>query len=208
LSLKEGQQLVGRVVQDRLGFKMPPGQVSQNTLHFLLAQPKDPACNDRDLFGNRTSIPCRFTAEKEFKDFIRAFTNMFTDVDSQIPSLPPKDVIHRIYRDVRPIINDKTPYKKGLSHFLRSGRKGVFVFYKLLSLFSLQPGDESVIAPGTWCPAKNEIATLRLVSLCTRSWLLKHSLPILPPPRPHPHGDRQSVFGHEDELKVAPKGHG
>jgi hypothetical protein len=26
------------------------------------------------------------------------------------------------------------------------------------------------------------------------------------PPRPHSHGDRQSVFGHEDELKVAPKG--
>jgi hypothetical protein len=26
------------------------------------------------------------------------------------------------------------------------------------------------------------------------------------PPHPHPQGDRQSVFGHEDELKVAPKG--
>lgn len=25
-------------------------------------------------------------------------------------------------------------------------------------------------------------------------------------PSPHPNGDRQSVFGHEDELKVAPKG--
>jgi len=26
------------------------------------------------------------------------------------------------------------------------------------------------------------------------------------PPHPHPLGERQSVFGHEDELKVAPKG--
>ena len=25
-------------------------------------------------------------------------------------------------------------------------------------------------------------------------------------PKPHPKGERQNVFGHEDELKVAPKG--
>lgn len=39
-------------------------------------------------------------AEKEWKDFVEAFTDLLVDVDPQVPPLPPKDVIHRIYRDV------------------------------------------------------------------------------------------------------------
>ena len=39
-------------------------------------------------------------AEKEWKDFIDAFTDVLVGADPQIPHLPPKDVIHRIYRDV------------------------------------------------------------------------------------------------------------
>ena len=39
-------------------------------------------------------------AEKEWKDFIESFTDVLAEVDTQIPHLPPKDVIHRIYRDV------------------------------------------------------------------------------------------------------------
>ncbi|KAG1877202.1 hypothetical protein F4604DRAFT_1621510 [Suillus subluteus] len=217
VDLKEGQQVVGRVVQaSKIGW-VPPGQVSQNTLDFL-AQLKDPACNDREWFKLHEPVYRRI--EKEFKDFIEAFTNMLTDVDSQIPPLPPKDVIHRIYRDVR-FSNDKTPYKKGLSaSFSRSGRKGIFAFCKFrIILLSLQisnfkPGDESVIAAGAWCPAKNELATLRnhllhstpaaksLHTILSSKAFTTH----FGPPRPHPHGDRQSVFGHEDELKVAPKG--
>jgi hypothetical protein len=42
-------------------------------------------------------------AEQEWKDFIEEFTTILVDeVDSQIPHLPPKDCILRIYRDVRP----------------------------------------------------------------------------------------------------------
>ncbi|KAG2339984.1 hypothetical protein BDR05DRAFT_938291 [Suillus weaverae] len=203
IDLKEGQQVVGRVVQAPKSGWGPPGQVSQNTLDFL-AQLKDPACNDREWF--KLHEPVYRRVEKEFKDFIEAFTNMLTDVDSQIPPLPPKDVIHRIYRDVR-FSNDKTPYKKGLSaSFSRSGRKGIFAFFK--------PGNESVIAAGAWCPAKNELATLRnhllhstpaaktLHTILASKAFTTH----FGPPRPHPHGDRQNVFGHEDELKVAPKG--
>ena len=41
-------------------------------------------------------------AEQEWKDFIEEFTTTLVDeVDSQIPHLPPKDCILRIYRDVR-----------------------------------------------------------------------------------------------------------
>jgi hypothetical protein len=42
-------------------------------------------------------------AEKEWKDFVEEFTSLLIEADPQIPPLPPKDVIHRIYRDVRVI---------------------------------------------------------------------------------------------------------
>jgi len=44
--------------------------------------------------------PVYRVAEKEWKDFVESFTDVLTEVDSQIPHLPPKDLIHRIYRDV------------------------------------------------------------------------------------------------------------
>lgn len=39
-------------------------------------------------------------AENEWKAFVEEFTDLLIDVDPEIPPLPPKDVIHRIYRDV------------------------------------------------------------------------------------------------------------
>jgi hypothetical protein len=39
-------------------------------------------------------------AEQEWKDFIEKLIDVLTSVDPEIPPLPPKDVIHRIYRDV------------------------------------------------------------------------------------------------------------
>lgn len=86
-------------------------------------------------------------AEKEWKDFVESFTDVLIEADSQIPYLPPKDVIHRVYRDVRhytflmlsPLIpllqvrfsNDKTPYKTNFSAtFSRGGRKGIFACCK------------------------------------------------------------------------------
>ena len=41
-------------------------------------------------------------AETEFKFFIEKLTELFSEVDPQVPPLPPKDVIYRIYRDVCP----------------------------------------------------------------------------------------------------------
>lgn len=46
------------------------------------------------------SEPVFRLAEAEFKLFIEKLTDLFITVDSQIPPLPPKDVIYRIYRDV------------------------------------------------------------------------------------------------------------
>ena len=38
--------------------------------------------------------------EKEWQAFVEAFMDLLIEVDPQIPHLRPKDVIHRIYRDV------------------------------------------------------------------------------------------------------------
>ena len=45
--------------------------------------------------------PVYRVAEKEWKDFIDEFTPLLMEADTQIPPLPPNDVVHRIYRDVR-----------------------------------------------------------------------------------------------------------
>ncbi|KAF5325250.1 hypothetical protein D9619_010124 [Psilocybe cf. subviscida] len=210
--LKEGQEVVGVVVQAPKTGHVPPGQISQNTLNFL-TKLKDPACNDRDWF--KLHEPVYRLAEKEWKDFVDAFTDVLVEVDAQVPHLPPKDVIHRIYRDVR-FSNDKTPYKKGLSaSFSRSGRKGYSldtILSPLLELYrAVKPGNESIIAAGSWCPARNELATIRS-NIQRNPRRLRQVLAnpdfvkFFGEPKPHPKGERRSIFGMEDELKVAPKG--
>ncbi|KIJ61343.1 hypothetical protein HYDPIDRAFT_96940 [Hydnomerulius pinastri MD-312] len=200
LELKDGQEVVGKVIQAPKTGWVPEGQVSQHTLDFLMHM-QDPACNDRVWFKLHEPIYRR--CEKEFKEFIEAFTTMLTEVDPQIPPLPPKDLIHRIYRDIR-FSNDKTPYKRSFSASCsRSGRKGIFAFF--------QPGNESALAAGAWCPAKNELNTIRnhilhssdrLREIISGPEFVSH----FGDPHPHPKGKQQSVFGRDDELKTAPKG--
>ncbi|TFK21201.1 hypothetical protein FA15DRAFT_672761 [Coprinopsis marcescibilis] len=206
-ALKDGQEIVGVVVQAPKTGRVPPGQISQNTMDFL-NRLKDPACNDREWCVESDGWvmmvePVYRVAEKEWKDFVEAFTDVLVGVDPQVPPLPTKDVVHRIYRDVR-FSNDKTPYKKGLSAtFSRGGRKGIFA--------KLKPGGESLIAAGLWCPGRQELASLR-------TNLLRDSGPfkrVISAPRfvelfgkaeRNPEGGRSNIFGGEDELKVAPKG--
>ena len=47
-----------------------------------------------------TVEPVYRLAEKEWKAFVEEFTPLLIEADSEIPPLPPNDVIHRIYRDV------------------------------------------------------------------------------------------------------------
>ncbi|KAH8112890.1 hypothetical protein DFH11DRAFT_1604461 [Phellopilus nigrolimitatus] len=201
--LADGQEFVGTVVQAPKTGLVPPGQISQNTLNFL-RQLQNPTHNDRIWF--KLHEPVFRQAEKEWKDFIDEFTPLLTEADPQIPVLPPNDVVHRIYRDVR-FSNDKTPYKTNFSaSFSRSGRKGIFAVYHL----SVKP-EGSLMAAGAWCPGKNELQTIR--NNITRSSRRMRELISAPAfvelfgePKPHPKGQRRSIFGMDDELKVAPKG--
>lgn len=100
--------------------------------------------------------------------------------------------------------------------------------YLVFTCSIVKPGDESVIAAGAWCPGKNELSSIRFallfwlnscyILLLDRNHILHSSdrlreiishpdfVANFGEPRPHPKGKRQSVFGHEDELKTAPKG--
>ncbi len=80
-------------------------------------------------------------AEAEFKSFIENLTELFTEVDPQIPPLPPKDIIYRIYRDVRPNLLQGRSCRLNTAQirltnlsatFSRSGRKGIFAGCRFL----------------------------------------------------------------------------
>ncbi|KAJ8701795.1 hypothetical protein PTI98_000548 [Pleurotus ostreatus] len=237
--LAEGQEIIGKVVEAPKTGHVPAGQISGNTLNFL-RDLKKPEYNDRQWF--KLHEPVYRAAEKEWKAFIESFTDLLAEVDAQVPHLPPNDVVHRIYRDIR-FSNDKTPYKTGFSaSFSRSGRKGIFAGYHMyvdsvngslipvlyyfvvqviIYLISLplsvesygevKPGGESLIAAGSWCPGKNELAAIRANVLRNPNRLRQ----VISEPefvrwfgaaeRP-PDGERSNIFGMEDELKVAPKG--
>ncbi|KAG9018031.1 hypothetical protein FRB90_012590 [Tulasnella sp. 427] len=213
--VESGVEIVGKVVQAPTTGRVPPGRISQNTLD-LLKQLTNPKYNDREWF--KLHEPVYRLAEKvtglvltkvEWVDFVNKLVEKVTeDVDEEIPPLPAKDVIHRIYRDVR-FSNDKTPYKTNFSaSFSRSGRKGIFAHYHV----SIASGGRSFAA------AVAEIIYPVPSSSVFRSHILRDSTPLrnvlsdkafvkfFGQPKKHPKGERQSVFGHEDELKVAPKG--
>ncbi|KAF5328297.1 hypothetical protein D9758_017989 [Tetrapyrgos nigripes] len=218
VDLKDGQEIVGEVVQAPKTGRVPPGQISKNTFNFL-SQLAKPECNDREWFklhgrsrssssaitsiAHITSEPVYRLAEKEWKDFVDSFTEVLMEVNDHIPLLPAKDVAHRIDRDIR-FSNDKIPYKRSFSaSFSRSGRKGIFAVFR--------PGGQSLLAAGLWCPGKNELATIRsnlLRSSARLRRVISHPdfVKFFGEPKPDPKGDRQNIFGGEDELKVAPKG--
>lgn len=202
--LQDGQKIVGTVVQAPKTGRVPPGQISRNTMNFLalLAKPEN---NDRKWFKLRE--PVFRVAEKEWKDFVDEFVPLLIEADPQIPHLPARDMVHRIYNDVR-FKTDKTPYKTGFSASTsRSGRKGHFAHYHIM----IKPGGQSIIAGGAWQPERQDLANIRASILRSPARLraiiadpvfVKH----FGKPEPHPQGKRQSIFGNDDQLKVAPKG--
>ncbi|KAK0430163.1 hypothetical protein EV421DRAFT_1937024 [Armillaria borealis] len=194
LELEEGQQIVGVVIDAPKTGQVPPGQVSQNTLDFL-AQLQKPECNGRECECTTFKLHGWSRVLDNKRVFLQAEKER--EVDEEIPPLPPKDVIHRIYHDIH-FSNDKTPYKKNLSaSFSRSGRKGTFTAC-----------GESLFAGGLWCPGRNKLATIRtnirrnssqLRDIISSPEFVKYFGDLKP-------GKRNNIFGRDDELKVAPKG--
>jgi len=57
-------------------------------------------------------------SEKDWKSFLEQLTEKICEIDDTVPELPVKDIIFRIYRDIR-FSPDPTPYKVRLG--LRRG---------------------------------------------------------------------------------------
>lgn len=107
----------------------------QGTVDFL-GKLRRPEFNDRDWFQSNdatfraverewcSNSIARFSLSWCRNAFVGAASEAFTKGDWTLPVFPPKDLIYRIYRDVR-FSKDKTPYKTNMSaSFSRTGRKG------------------------------------------------------------------------------------
>lgn len=116
-------------------------------------------------------------ALKDWESFVESTTQSIIEIDETVPELPIKDVIFRIYRDIR-FSKDPTPYKvcpPTLRHkrcldgadlpplqphfsaaWSRTGRKGPYACYYV----HCEPGS-SFIGGGLWHPEAQLVAKLR-----------------------------------------------
>jgi uncharacterized protein (DUF2461 family) len=89
----------------------------------------------------------------------------------------------------------------------RSGRKSLFAHYHL----SISPNNHSILAAGVWQPGKDELASIRHRLTTNPDQFrqvigAKEFVKMFGEATPKKGGGRQNVFGHDDALKVAPKG--
>lgn len=95
-------------------------------------------------------------SKKDFDSFIESLTEKIIEQDDTIPELPAKDLVFRIYRDIR-FSPDPTPYKPYFSAaWSRTGRKGPYAHYYV----QVQPG-ASFIGAGVWHPEAEPLGLLR-----------------------------------------------
>ncbi|KAJ9663128.1 hypothetical protein H2201_005799 [Coniosporium apollinis] len=125
--------------------------IHPNTILFL----KDLAANnDREWL--KMHDPDYRASQNDFNSFIESLTQKVISVDETIPELPIKDIVFRIYRDVR-FSKDQTPYKKYFSAaWSRTGRKGPYAAYYV----QVQP-QGSFVGGGLWMPESRALALLR-----------------------------------------------
>ncbi|TKY89097.1 hypothetical protein EX895_001628 [Sporisorium graminicola] len=191
------------------------GELSPNVLSFLTDLQ---ANNDRDWFARHDAV-YRY-CWNNFGAFAEAVLNdIMEQVDDTVPWLPVKDLVYRIYRDVR-FSNDKTPYKTNLmASFSRGGRKGPFAGYHVL----IKPGGRSFFAAGRWQPEREDLAVIRqhILDDTPEAKALKAAVSeptfvkwfgapkgqakVKAKGKSQPVPGRCNLWGGDDELKVAPK---
>lgn len=134
------------------GIAYVPEKIHPNTMEFLTDLKKN---NDR-IWLKAHDADYR-TSWKDFESFVETLTEKIAQIDDTIPELPPKDLVFRIYRDVR-FSSDPTPYKPHFSAaWSRTGRKGPYACYYI----HIQPGGRSFVGSGLWHPEAAPVALLR-----------------------------------------------
>ncbi|KAF1929323.1 uncharacterized protein M421DRAFT_419853 [Didymella exigua CBS 183.55] len=126
--------------------------IHPNTMLFLQ---EIKANNDRQWL--KLHDPDYRVAVQDFNDFIGKLTERIVEIDETIPELPVKDIVYRIYRDVR-FSKDQTPYKTYFSAaWSRTGRKGPYAAYYV----QIQPNGGSFVGGGLWQPDAEPLRKLR-----------------------------------------------
>lgn len=117
--------------------------LQQTTLDFLKKLEKN---NNKAWFDkNRDAYEA---AKADFETFVEAIKNQLAKLEPALADQKPKDMIFRIFRDVR-FSKDKTPYKAHFgAYFSRAGRKSPDAGYYL----HIQPGNKNFLAGGLWMP--------------------------------------------------------
>ncbi|KAG6024035.1 hypothetical protein E4U41_001876, partial [Claviceps citrina] len=138
-------------MRDTGGVDYADHKLHRNTLLFL----KDLKANNRRAWLKSHDGEYR-RALQDWQSFVETATQTIIGVDETVPELPVKDVIFRIYRDVR-FSKIKTPYKPYFSAaWSRTGRKGPYACYYV----HCEPGS-SFVGAGLWQPHASLVAKLR-----------------------------------------------
>ncbi|RYP89506.1 hypothetical protein DL770_004376 [Monosporascus sp. CRB-9-2] len=208
-------------LRDTGGVDYEDGRLHPNTLLFL----RDLKANNKRSWLKMHDPEYRRSL-KDWESFVETLTERIAAADDTIPELPLKDVIFRIYRDIR-FTKDPTPYKarsSGDSPFFsipmpttrllgtsRTGRKGPYACYYV----HVEPGGRSMVGGGLWHPDNGALARLR-ASIDERPHRLRRVLldpafrrTFLPGAKA---GDERSAIAafaavnQENALKTRPKG--
>ncbi|ODQ56187.1 hypothetical protein SAICODRAFT_68562 [Saitoella complicata NRRL Y-17804] len=176
-----------------------PHTLHPNSLSFLSLLSKN---NDRTWFQPHESH--YHASKRDFESFIDTLQHRLTKIDDTVPLLPVRDLVYRIYRDVR-FSNDRTPYKTYFAAgFGRMGRKGgVWAGYYL----SVQPGGKTFVAGGKWHPDSVQLGLLRRMIDKQGRALKKLKAIIEEEGFKELFGGLDELCQNEDRLKVAPKGY-
>lgn len=161
-------------LRDTGGVRYEDERLHKNTMLFL----KDLKANNKRSWLKCKSWPCiqpswrkiqltcpvsKTANDAEYRrsltdwnTFVETLTEKIIAADPTIPELPIKDVVFRIYRDIR-FSKDPTPYKPHYSAaFSRTGRKGPYACYYV----HCEPGS-CFVGGGTWMPDARQLAKLR-----------------------------------------------
>ncbi|KAJ4536627.1 hypothetical protein HRR76_004658 [Exophiala dermatitidis] len=134
------------------GIKYVPHKIHPNTMAFLKDLRNN---NDREWLKMHDADYRQ--SWKDWESFVESLTEKISEIDETIPELPPKDLVFRIYRDIR-FSSDPTPYKPHFSAaWSRTGRKGPYADYYV----QIKPGGKSYVGAGLWSPEAQALALIR-----------------------------------------------
>ena len=124
----------------------------QSTLKFLEKLAKN---NNKAWFDEHRDEYAQ--AKEDFEEVVTSLINEMTVLEPMMRDQKPKDIVFRIFRDVR-FSKDKTPYKAHFgAYFSKGGRKYEGAGYYL----HLEPGGKSFAGGGLWLPEPKLLKAVR-----------------------------------------------